>query len=503
MKKRALAIILLMTFLCSAFALAQVVTPSTFFVTVEYVSDKIPNPDKDSADVYIVVKNSGKETDTFKLVYLEDPKWSYQALPSPLDKEVTLAPGEEGKIHLLVKGNVNPGLYGVKVSMRSENTGNVISNVMRIRVGDSSPELSPNPDFSVDVSVPAQMDPRGTYNVIVNIHNKNKRLLEDVEIKLDSKILSEDTTVTVNPDESKSVSFAVLLMDNIQPQADQLQVTVNYDDTEFYSQTHNFEVVEFVEPFIKAIDVKKSFLKQERFINIKNVGNTLKEDTVMLETSLKERFFSSSKPKFNAVEQDGKYYFAWDMSLEPEQSADIYLKTSYRWLLLIAIIIIGFIAYKAATSNPVIVKKKIMSMKRHGGAVSDFSVVILLKNRSKEPVSKIRVVERVTKMVHLKNDSFVGSVHPVKMHTHDREGALLEYRFGELAPGDERLIKYKVHSNLHIFGTITIKPTVVEFVKRNGAMKKSRSNTISLNTEEVTEAPKPKHHSNPDHKHRK
>jgi len=131
-----------------------------------------------------------------------------------------------------------------------------------------------------------------------------------------------------------------------------------------------------------------------------------------------------------------------------------------------------------------------MSMKRHGGAVSQFAVVILLRNRSKDPVSKIRVVERVSKMVHLKKDSFHGSMHPVKMHEHGREGTLLEYRFGELAPGDERVIKYKVYSKLHIFGTISIKPTVVEFIKKNGAKRMSRSNLLALQTEAEKEEPK-------------
>jgi len=492
MMKRALAVILFLTLLVvsSAIAVAQVVTPSTFFVNVDYVSDKIVDPVKDHADLYIEIENRGSETDTFKLLYLEDPKWSYQVLPSPLDKSITLEPGEEGRIHLLVKGDVDPGLYGVKVSVRSETTGNVISNVMRLRVGARAPDAPPEANFDVEVSVPAQMDPRGTYNVIVNIQNNNERLLEDVAVKLQSKLLDEDTTVTVEPDESKSVSFAVLLMDNVEPQKDQMHVTVYYEDVEFHASDHNFEVVEFVAPFRKEIDVEKKFLRQDRTITITNEGNTLKSDAVRIETSLKEKFFSSAEPKFRTVKEDGRYYFEWDASLEPEESMTIHLKTSYRLLILLALIIIAFLVYRIATSNPVVVKKKIMSMKRHGGAVSQFAVVILLRNRSKDPVSKIRVVERVSKMVHLKKDSFHGSMHPVKMHEHGREGTLLEYRFGELAPGDERVIKYKVYSKLHIFGTISIKPTVVEFIKKNGAKRMSRSNLLALQTEAEKEEPK-------------
>ncbi|MBU2561255.1 MAG: hypothetical protein KKD17_03075 [Nanoarchaeota archaeon] len=511
MKKGVFVLFIALCLLCSAFALAQTVTPKTFFVKVEPVNDKILNPAKDSADMYIAVENKGTEKDTFKLLYLDDPKWSYQVLPEPINKQITVEPGETGKFHLLVKGNVEDGFYGVKVSVQSLSTGNIIDNVMRIHVGERAPSEPPAPDFDVDVSVPAQMDPKGAYNVIVNIKNNNKRLLEDVNIKLLSKLITEDTNVTVNPNETKSVSFAILLMENIRPQKDQLHVAVNYGGEEFYAGDYNFEVVEYVPPFKTDIQVKKKFLRQERTITITNEGNAPKSDAMRLETSLKERFFSRSTPKFTSVKDGGKTFFVWQVSLGPEESTEIRLTTSYRLLLLLALVIIALLGYKIATSNPMIVKKKTVSVRKHGGAITDLTVVIYLKNRSKDPVSNIRVVERITRIVQLKKDSFEGSMHPVKMHSHGREGTLLEYRFGELAPGDERLIKYKVYSNLPIFGNLTIKPTAVEFMKKNGAKRKSLSNTLSIDTEAQPPAPKPAakspprpahvEHNRPEHAH--
>jgi hypothetical protein len=493
MKKSAFILFTAIFLLCSAFAYADVIASPTFFVTVEEVNSKIIDPAEDHADMYVVIENKGPEEDTFKLLYLDDPKWSYQVLPSPIDKQITVPAESEGKIHILVKGNVEEGIHSVKVSVQSLSTNNIIDNVMRIQVGEQLPTEPPKPDFDVDVSVPAQMDPTGAYNVIVNINNNNERLLEDVNVKLESNLITEDATVTVEPEESKGVSFAVLLLDNIEPQEDQLKITVNYEGEEFYSDDHTFEVVEYLPPFKTDVEVKKKFLRQDRTITITNEGNTLKTDAVKIETSLKERFFSRSKPKFDTMKEDGKYYFVWQASLEAEESMEIKMYTSYRLLVLLALIIIALLIYKIATSNPLIVKKKIKSVhKTHGGAISDMSVIIYLKNRSKESVSNIRIVERVTKMVHLKKDSFEGSMHPVKMHEHGREGTLLEYRFGELTPGDERIIKYKVYSRLHIFGTLTIKPTVAEFSTKKGLKKKSKSNEVSMTTEE--RATKPKAH---------
>jgi hypothetical protein len=182
----------------------------------------------------------------------------------------------------------------------------------------------------------------------------------------------------------------------------------------------------------------------------------------------------------------------WDVSLEPEESTKIMLSTSYRLLLLVALVIIALLAYKIGKSNPLIVRKKIMSVHKQGGAISNLAVVIYLKNRGKETISKLRVVERVPGMVQLKTDSFAGSMHPVKMHSHNKEGTLLEYRFAEITAGDERIIKYKVYSKLNIFGSLVIKPTVVEFFKKNGAKRTSRSNRLTVSAEEPVETNTPR-----------
>lgn len=490
MKKRALflPIVLLTIVLLSGIVNAQlVVSPKTFFVEVEAVNDIILNPVKDFADFYVVVENKGSQIESYKLLYLDDPKWSYQALPDPLAKTITVAPGEKGRIHILVKGAVDRGLYGVKVSVQSLSTGNRIDNVMKIRVGEPPKKEPPKPDFGVVVSVPAQMDPRGTYNVVVALENKNERLLEDVSIQLAGRLITEETKITVGPNETKSVSFAILLLDNIEPQESSIYVTVSYEDQHFYDAEHAFKVVEFVPPFTTDIKVDKKFLRQNRLITITNEGNTIKTDAVRIETSLKEKFFSSSKPKFRTLKEDGRYFFAWDVSLEPDEATQIKLSTSYRLLLLIALVIIALLVYKIGTSNPLIVKKKIMSVHKQGGAISNFAVVIYLKNKGKETISKLRAVERVPGMVQLKTDSFAGSMHPVKMHAHNKEGTLLEYRFAELTAGDERIIKYKVYSKLNIFGSLVIKPTVVEFFKKNGTKRKSSSNRLTVTAEEPAE----------------
>jgi hypothetical protein len=481
MEKRALVLLFTLLMLCSAVAYADIIAAPTFYVKAEAVKDNILNTKTDHAEFNIIVENKGLQEETFSLQPLPDTRWSYQVFPDILAKKITVPAGSSGKILIYVKGSVPDNTYYVRVvvdRIMGETHIESQSGVMNIQVGDNKPVPPPEPDFDVDVSVPSQMDPTGTYNVVVNINNKNNRTLQEVNIKLASGIVNDETKVFIGPGEQKSVSFAVLLMDNIKPQQDQLQVTVDYEGKAFYDQTHNFEVVEYVPPFKTDIAVDKKFLREDRTITITNEGNVLKADTVRIETSLKERFFSWSKPKFKVLKDSGNYFFTWDVALEPQQSTQMKVTTSYRILLLFAAVILILLVYRIAMSNPLIVRKKFKFVHReHGGAISDIAVVIQLKNRGKETLSNLRVAEKVSKIVRLKKDSFEGSMHPVKMiDTHD--GTLLEYRFGELTSGDERIIKYKVYSRLAVFGVFSIKPTVVEFTTKKGSKRKSKSSTI-------------------------
>ena len=481
MEKRAFVLFAILLVLCSAVAYADIIASPTFFVKAEPVIDKILDAKTDHAEFNIIIENKGAEDADFNLQPLPDTLWSYQVFPNILAKKITVLAGGSGKIHIYVKGNVPNNIYHVRVAVdrvMGETHIETQSGVMNIQVGESKLPTPPKPDFVVDASVPAQMDPRGTYNVVVNIKNNNELLLKDVLVKVSSALVNDESVVTVDPNETKSVSFAVLLMENIKPQTDTMRVTVTYANKTYFDNTHDYEVVEYVLPFKTDVAVSKRFLREDRTLTITNNGNVQKSDTVKLEISLKERYFSWSQPKFKVLKESGKYYFTWDVSLDPEASTTIKLTTSYRILLLFALIIIILLAYKIAMSNPLVVRKKFKFVhKEHGGAISDLAVVIQLKNRGKETLSNLRVLEKVSKIVSLKKDSFEGSMHPVKMHSaHD--GTFLEYRFGELTSGDERIIKYRVYSRLPVFGVFSIKPTVVEFSTKKGAKRKSKSSTI-------------------------
>ncbi|HII71526.1 TPA: hypothetical protein HA265_02105 [Candidatus Woesearchaeota archaeon] len=500
--KKGLGFLIAFLVLFSAFASAEVMDTKLFNIFVEPVQDKIIDKDKDFAEFYIKIENRFTEPETFKFAFLDPPNWKEQILPNPNDRELRIMPGDTGTFHFYVRpSRAVDGVHPVSAILRSEVTGITFRKGFHIQYGEKeTPAVMtpPEPDMEVSASVPAKMDPRNPYTVVVNIKNNNERFLENVSVTLDSTNIKDTTSVDVDPDESKGISFAVLFNKDLPPQKDSLHVVVAYQGQTFHDEYHNFEVVEYLPPFDIDVDVQKKLWKRYRTVTITNDGNTEKSDVVRMETSLRERLFSSSVPKYKLVKEEDRQFMTWDVTLAQGASTEIKIKTNYRWLFWIILAILLYFAYLIKKLNPVVVKKKFKSIKKQHGAVSEMAVAIFLKNTSDKPVTNIRVIERITKMVALKGDSFEGSMHPTKMHAHGSEGTIIEYRFAELGPGDERIITYKAFSKLHIFGVITIKPTVVEFKKKSGATMKSRSNQISIQTE-APEERKPSHEKHESH----
>ncbi len=487
MKKCILVIIFLI--LSSVAVSADIMDTKLFDIHVESVQDKILDTTNGHGEFYLNIENKFSQPETFKFLFLDPPNWKEQLIPNPNEREITIAPGETGQFHFYVKPSRAPlGVQPVSAIFRSEVTGITFRKSFRVQYGEKeTPAVitPPKPDMNISVSVPSLMDPRNAYTVVVTVQNNNERLLDNVSIMLDSKNFKDSTSVMILPDESKGVSFAVLLDHDLPPQDDDLHIIVKYENKTFYDHYNKFRIVEYLPPFDVKVDVKKSWLKRYRTITITNKGNTEKSDVVRLETSLRERLFSSSDPDYDVLKEDGKQYFTWNVSLAPGESTVVSMTTNYRLLLWLVLAILLYFIYLWKKLNPLVIKKRFKSVKKEHGAISEMSVAIYLKNTGKQSINNLRVIERVTKMVTLKKDSFEGSVHPVKMHSHDREGTLIEYRFPELGPGDERIINYKAYAKLNIFGNIVIKPTVVEFVKKSGAKMKAFSNTISIQTDKV------------------
>ena len=473
---RKIPIFFVILVLLSGFAVAQTVQKLNFALEVEPVKDKILSTD--SAEFLLTIKNTQSMQDTFRILPLEDVKWTHQIVPIT-DKIKTISGKGSAQIRVLVKpSGVADGVYNLKLTVESENTNQRLDAIMKVYVGPHPSMYSPN--LSVSYDFPDKIDPKGSYSVEVKMKNNNIIDLGSIHLSVSSSLVNSDQYISVGPDEEKVVSIAVSLPDDQQPTSDTLHIKVTKDDTVFFDESKPFEVVEYLPPFVKNVTETSSFLKRTKIIRLTNEGNALKQTPVRIETSRRESFFTRTDPKARLVTIDGVSYLSWDVSLKPGESTELSIVRSYRkFVFLLLVLVVAYFLYLWFRS-PIRVSKKTKDVHYDDGAIHEAKVILHLKNIKNHPVKQVKVIERIPSLFGIKKGSFKHALEPTKAYQHRKEGSVLEYEIGDLEAKEERIISYAVRAKMQVVGSVEIKPTIVKFQGKNGQVQKSFSNQITL-----------------------
>jgi hypothetical protein len=483
-----LASLMIVTLILSSSGLGQSFQP--FFVEPKSVKNDIAQ--NDFAEFAVTIKNIQDFEDTFRILPFEDPKWAHQIIPlDDFSFGKTIAGKGEATIRLLAKpSGLELGKYNVKLSVKSEKTGQVVDAILRINIAKLAMTLKP--DFYAELLLPEQIDPRNKATVKVVLRNNNALDLTDISVVLDSRLINKQTVVSLSGIEEKAVEFTVNLDPSTPPQSDSLHVVVVHEDKTVFDDTKDYRIVEYVPPFKQDISTTKKLWKVTRTITLTNDGNVKKEDTVRLPTTTRESIFTSSTPAHKLVADGEQKFYAWRVSLGPDESTTIQLTTDYRVLALLIVVIMAGLIYYFATRKAIVVSKSVKSTKKAHGAITEARIVLHIRNRTNKPVNDVRVIERVPKIFSVKKDGFEASIHPSKIHINDHDGTVMDFHLHDLDSREERIINYTVTPKLHIFGDMPVKPTVVEYKAKGGKKKQtSKSNTLHIPCPQEEPKPEP------------
>ena len=336
------------------------------------------------------------------------------------------------------------------------------------------------PDVRVLTNVPTKLDPNRQHDVKITLTNQNIIDLGSVHVSTTGDLVNNEQDVELGPEEEKVVSVAITLPEDVQPQTGDIIIKVTFENTTFYEETHPAEVVEYLPPFAQNITVKKSFLKTTKIIILRNDGNTEKESPVKLETTRRLAMFTKTTPDAEIVEENGNRYHMWNIALGPDEQTTITIKTSYRGLaIIILLMIIGYIVY-LLTKAPIIVSKKFTDVLYEEGSISEAKVLLHVKNRSSTKIKHVHIVERLPHVVGVKKGAFKHTLEPKKAYKHGKEGTVLEYELPLLEPKEERLISYAFKSKMQLIGGLTIKPTLVKYKGKSGHTEKAVSSELNI-----------------------
>ena len=455
----------------------------SFSVSLEAINNSILIDGQ--AAFELTIENHDNYAETFR-ISMPDIEWSVTSDPlyhyfSGFD----VPSFGSQKVKLFLKPTVAfpPGLRNVRITVESVKgkEEQTISTFVNIR---SSYQLLQEYLAAVSriVEIPALVDPRGEFEIKVNLINRNPKNISSLKVRLSSvstSLITEEALTGLKPLESKSVSTRVKLDPLTAPVQDTLRVVLYVDDKPLEPTIfEKFEVIGYSE--LKTVKSERtgSFFRWVNKTTYVNEGNVKLERVVEHKTSFLKSLFTRTSPKAFSISKGGVKYNAWELSLEPQETITLQEVESYRSIFyMVVLAFVVFVLYRFFQS-PVRLIKEASAISYKEGGVSELKVILRIKNRSSKPYVKITLMDRVPMIAEVEHDS-MGTLKPATIFN-DGKGTVVKWELENIEKHEERILAYKVRSKLSILGAFTLPKSSARFFTEQNVKFVTHSNTVVI-----------------------
>jgi len=435
---------------------------------------------QESASFKLIIKNTADYDDYFT-ISTRDVNWMVSS--EPVLGLVRAGEESEFIIKLRPKPLVVEGrTYFVPVKIKSEKTGFYFEEKEKFAVYVVSPYLKPGlyvPTVTTTVYMDKIIDPKEKVSVRLNLRNRNSRDLKDLKVVINGEIFYKEYTTHLLPLEDKTNEILFEVNPLVEPGTRTLTVTLFFEDKKIAESSVQYDILGYTD--MKEVSSKKSFLfrTEERF-SINNNGNKKGVAEKKFRINFFKRLFTKFSPSPNKEKgSDGKTYYVIREELGSEESLNIVIITNYRLLILIILlIIIGVVLYYVLRS-PIIIIKNAEPLGKTREGVSEIKVRIYLKNRSRKPITNLRVVDTVPSIAEMDKKTRLGSMEPVNIGK-GRRGTVAKWELDVLEPYEERIITYRIKSKLRLVGGIRLQSAKAKYDTRKGKERVTYSNSVNL-----------------------
>ncbi|MFH1642316.1 MAG: hypothetical protein ABIC04_05465 [Nanoarchaeota archaeon] len=473
MKKSVLFLLFIIIFSLSVSAL-------NFEVTTEKIKDTITLDGV--AEFNVTITNYVNASQAYILKTLDYPIWDVYTKPvsNPITVEV---PALGSKSILLVADPMHVVSIGpFDVNVRVLKQGTKEQKIVQLRVSIVSNEKLVQgyvPTVMVNVGFPEEIDPRELVLLKIRIDNQNLLDYDSLVVKLNSNTINEEIVELLGPKEKKDLELEIQLDPKILPQEDILTVTVSSDGNQIGKQlSSKFRIISYSEIVSENLPTK-SFLKYHNQIKFKNIANSAYTGEVKVETTSFRNLFTLTVPKGVVVTEGDKKYITWDVQLKPDAYFEVEVKENYLVLLaFVVLLIIGILAYYLNRS-PLILLKNAANIQINDGGISEFKVVLIIRNRGKVPLKDIELSDKIPNIADVERELTIGTLQPTKILRHEKKGSMIKWVLDDLATSEERIITYRIKSILPILGDFSLPLSTASF-NYKGRKKTVKSNSLSI-----------------------
>jgi len=458
--KRIIPLIVLL--LCISIVIAQeneTEEAPDYNVLVEIVKDSIYMDE--SAEFTFTIKNNLDEAEKFTL-NTPEVEWSTN-LPLEIDAEPLTETSSTVLITPLPK-YITAGLYGVKVTVERENTGEVTEELLSIGVRGAEGGYTPTIKVTVDMAT--KVDPREPVTARVDLENLNTLDFPELILKVSGDLpeFEREQKITLEGLEKKVVEMTFNLDPATQPKGYRVFFElIQADQVIEKTDANKIEVIAFTPEFKREIEKSGILFKTINKITFSSDSNVRHTQTVTFPTNWFSRIFTSTTPDAYTLKDNGNTYLAWDLELGPDETQVVYVKTNYRIILYIVIIAIVILILYLKYKSPITIRKSISNVATKEGGISEMKVMLDISNKSQKEFRDINIVDIVPNIAEIEKDFEEGTIKPDKILKHRKKGSIMRWKLAEIAPGEERLISYHIKSKLSIIGSFKLPRAKMKF----------------------------------------
>lgn len=428
----------------------------------------------------ITIQNYESREITVYLSPGSDVRWLYITKPLVINikplANITVLLEVMPKKSLLLEGILGPGSYKIPIIARYDKSRIETSVNLRIK---SYTELKKEylPAVRLGVEIAQQIDPRDKgIPIDLFISNRNLLNLSDLNLLLKSELFEKQLKISLKPLQDFNTRIIFPVDKQQKPGKYTLKVYIMLNNETLGQVSKEFNIIPYKEISIKN-KTKESFLfKTTTRFSIENTGNIRTIYKQQLKKSAIGRLFTNTYPKTTHIILNSEIVKGWSFDLQPKQSIEVIITTNYRLPIIIIILIILAIITYYVFRSPLVVEKEVKII-GSSKELSEFKVLIHLKNRSAKALHNIRAIDRVPSIVEVVREYSLGTVNPSRIGKHSKQGEIITWNIDSLEPFEERILSYKLKSKLKIIGGLKLKPTKVEF-EVNGKQTSVKSNSV-------------------------
>jgi hypothetical protein len=309
------------------------------------------------------------------------------------------------------------------------------------------------------------------------IENTEGTTVENLNLKLSSIFFNTEETVSLGPNEKKKIT-----VDLTEEEAKLITAGVYIINAEVETlegtKTIQGRINIGAHSDVQTTEESSGLLIRKNVVIKQNNGNTVEDITIKIEKGIINRIFTTFNQEPNLVNRDqGSVTYTWKKQLKPGETFKLITKTNYLIpVLIILVLIAAFFVIKKFYQTKLEIKKSVKPVRTKGKEYLALRVKIQAK--AKQDIENVTITDKIPNVVKIYNK--FTTQKPDKIDTKNRR---LQWNFGNMKSGEERVVSYVIYSKVKIIGKFTLPETKAVFEK-DSQIAETQSNKVYFLTEE-------------------